>query len=122
MWVPALPSSWIAPTGLNSQAVLSVDRMLLYYNSRDPALRFYRKKLAESDTEALGFRGIDAGCLGPAATWVEQYNAAGLVGAHHSWVKYTSSNEILQRTIACALWHDQTDIRQTYTRQHESTR
>ena len=104
VWAPALPASWIAPMGLNGQATMSVERMLMYYNTRDPALRFYRKKLAESDTEALGFRGINPFALGAAAAWVDQRNAADLVGPHHRWTKYVSSHEVLQRTTACALW------------------
>lgn len=104
VWAPAMPVDWIYPGGINGRAFVTMDRMLLYYNSRDPALRIYRAKMNESDAHALGFRGVREKCLGGNACCVEQRNAVRAIGAHHEWKRYVGSTPIICRTTAYALW------------------
>ncbi len=106
IWAPANPASWISATGLYRRALTSVDHLLIFYNSRDPLLRFYRKKIAESDTEALGFYGADPCTFGETAAHVEQFNVANVVGAHHKWKRYVNSSAVMRPTMECVLRRD----------------
>ncbi len=104
VWAPAMPADWICVNGMNGLAFQTMDRMLLYYNPRDPALRVYRAKINESDADALGLRGVSVKCLDSNACCVEQRNVARLIGAHHEWQRYVDSASIICRTSAYALW------------------
>ena len=106
VWAPAMPADWIYPCGMNGRAFATLDRMLIYYNTRDPALRLYRKKIRESNAHALGFRGVCTTCLGRNAACVEQHNAVRLIGAHHDWSFYVESPQIICRTSTYALWRN----------------
>ena len=106
IWAPAMPADWIHPAGFNGRAVTSVDRFLVYFNSRDPLLRFYRRKLGESAADALGYRGICLESLGIYASTVEQFNAAEAVGPHHKWSRYNAADEVIAHTAHFALWSD----------------
>jgi hypothetical protein len=89
---------------MNGRAFAATDRMLVYYNTRDPALRLYRTKMKESNAHALGFRGVCPNCLGGNASRVEQHNVVRLIGAHHEWSRYVESPQIICRTSTYALW------------------
>jgi hypothetical protein len=106
VWAPAIPADWLHPEGLNGRALAAVDRMLLYYNSRDSLLRFYRKKLSESHTDALGYRGICRQSLGNYAAVLEQYNVTKFVGGHHKWTRYMASPQLVGQTVHFSLWCD----------------
>ncbi len=104
VWAPAMPADWIYPGGKNGRAFATTDRMLIYYNTRDPALRLYRHKMKESNAHALGFRGVCTNCLGRNASCVEQHNVVRSIGAHHDWTRYVESSRIICRTSTYALW------------------
>lgn len=101
MMAAAMGNDWLLPRGLHERAYLQTDKMLILYNTCDPALDSYH--LVEScRARALGYTGLPT-----QSHWqdrVEQRNVADLVGKSHDELRYWNSpalTEIMRRYL---LW------------------
>lgn len=91
----AIPRVWLLPGGAHGLAPLQVEQLLLFYNPRDPALKYFPLVASPGHPAALGFEGISSRQLGPAGSLVQQYNVAGSVGHSHSLSNYLDSAGIM---------------------------
>jgi hypothetical protein len=85
----AMHNYWLSPGYHHGQALTQIGRMLVLYNSSDPALRLYRHIERGSRPAALGYRGA-VFCSDPEglSDRVDQINVAGYIGQEHSFLSY----------------------------------
>jgi hypothetical protein len=89
MLAPACHNTWLLPGSFHELALSQVDRMLVFYNSRDPILRRYRLISPSTAPQALGCTGlVGRERLGPLEDRVEQWDVAAIVGATHREERY----------------------------------
>ncbi len=83
---PAVDTTWMMPHGHHGLASLNMNRMVLLYNHRDIALRFFKFVSRGPGGHALGYTGPR--CFGPrhdgTALPVRAFDCAQMVGNHHS--------------------------------------
>ncbi len=99
----AVPRTWLLPGGVNGLAPFQCQRMLLFYNPRDPALKHFPIVFHPGRPQALGFEGIAPRQLGPNGSLLQQMNVAGAIGRSHSLSKYTDSASIMATVRRSAL-------------------
>ena len=93
----AAHSNWLTPNAPYGLALSRADRMLIYYNTSDPALRYYRV-LGSGRAAALGYVGIAGlNCLGDNAQKIRQWNTAPAVGRTHDVNAYFCSEDVMRR-------------------------
>jgi hypothetical protein len=102
----AMPNGWISPSGNHGLALAAADRMLSFYNTRDPALKLYPLSERNHKTRALGYRGISSRCLGPYSGVLRQCRVDRTVGCSHDLDRYTSSASIMSTIRQYALWDE----------------
>lgn len=83
---PAVDTTWMMPHGAHGLASLNMNRLVLLYNHRDIALRFFKLVSQEPGGQALGYSGPR--CFAPrhdgTALPVRAFDCAQMVGNHHS--------------------------------------
>jgi hypothetical protein len=84
--------NWLAPGAANSQALSTVERMLMLNNGCDEALRLYPHLDRCTRNEALGYVG-----LGGDHSNVEQLNVCCMIGPEHDWTHYFCNENLLAR-------------------------
>jgi hypothetical protein len=105
---PALDNCWLCAGHCHGQSLVAVDRLLVLYNSCDPALMRFRITDPCSKPTALGFAGVSPQCLGEAASRVEQLDAASAVGKRHEEDPYWCIDCLVAPVCRIVLWHDET--------------
>jgi hypothetical protein len=101
----AMPNYWLSPGRRYDHALSQVDHLLLLYNSRDQALRFYWCLDPDSRPQALGCTGF----VGP-EYWNEsdrritQLDVSCFVGKKHSELAYFHSPHTNSAIRPFALW------------------
>jgi hypothetical protein len=91
----AMHNYWLSPGCYQGCALTQMERVLNLYNTRDPALRFYRHIERGSRPAALGYTGaVFCGDGDGLANRVDQFNVVRLVGKEHSFLNYLCSPEI----------------------------
>jgi hypothetical protein len=91
----ALHSHWLAPTGYHRHFSSVADRVLVFYNSRDPILQRYRLLVKRGRPMALGFAGA-WGLDDDLADRTEQYDVSCSVGKTHSESAFLSSSTVVE--------------------------
>jgi len=100
----AAHSNWLTPNAPYSRALSRVDRMLVYFNNTDEALKYYRF-LGQGRAPALGYVGVSGlNCLGENAQKIRQWNTAPAVGRTHDVNAYFCSEDIMRRVRNYAFW------------------
>ncbi len=83
---PAVDTTWVMPNGQHGLASLNMNRLVLLYNHRDIALRFFKLISREPGGQALGYTGPR--CIAPRYDGtklpVRAFDCAQMVGNHHS--------------------------------------
>lgn len=83
---PAVDTTWMMPHGYHGLASLNMNRLVLLYNHRDIALRFFNLISRERGGQALGYTGPR--CFAPrydgTALPIRAFDCAQMVGNHHS--------------------------------------
>jgi hypothetical protein len=87
---PALDNRWMATNGYHRLATQNLNRLLLLYNERDFALKFFRLISQDPSSEALGYTGPRCFALRHDGTplQIRSLNCANTVGNHHSEKTY----------------------------------
>jgi hypothetical protein len=80
---PAIHQDWLATHGCHREAFRSTARLLLLYNTCDPALRWYRFVYRCEKPEAVGKWGLPSDWLGPWSDRVDQWDVAPVIGKTH---------------------------------------
>ncbi len=87
---PALDNRWMAANGYHRLATQNLNRLLLLYNDRDFALKYFRLISQDPRSEALGHTGPR--CFAPrhdgTPLQIRSLNCANTVGNHHSEKTY----------------------------------
>jgi pimeloyl-ACP methyl ester carboxylesterase len=91
----ALDSHWLAPGGYHERFSSVADRLLVFYNSRDPILQRYRLLMKRARPAALGFRGA-WGLDEDLAARTEQYDVSCSVGKTHSESAFLLSRQVVE--------------------------
>lgn len=94
---PAIHHDWLATHGCHRDAFQSTDRMLLLFNTCDPALRWYRFAFRCEKPEAVGRWGLPANWIGPWEDRLEQWDVAPVVGKTHDEDAYLGASWITGR-------------------------
>jgi len=94
---PALHQDWLATAGTHGDALRVTQRMLIFYNPCDPALRWYRFVYRCEKPEALGRWGIADHWLGDGSERVEQWDVSPVIGRTHDEDAYLGSLWITER-------------------------
>lgn len=85
----AMHNYWLSEGCHHGEALTQFERILVLYNSSDPALRFYRHIEKRSRPAALGYTGaVFCGDSRGLADRVDQMNVACYIGREHSFVSY----------------------------------
>jgi hypothetical protein len=92
---PAVARHWILPRGVHGQALQQSERLIAFFNPRDPVLKHFDVVFKPGRPQALGYQGIAATQLGPAAAQFQQYNVSNDLGHTHSFDRYVSSRCIM---------------------------
>jgi hypothetical protein len=101
----ALHNHWLSPGAFHGRAPDQMDRLLLLYNSCDPALRRYHLVEKCGSPEALGYTGLwNLAAFESAAQRVQQWDACGTVGKSHGAHQYLCSPQLMEQVRRCALW------------------
>ncbi len=83
---PAVDTTWMMRRGRHGLASLNMNRLVLLYNHRDIALRFFKLVSRELGGQALGYTGPR--CFAPrydgTALPILAFDCAQMVGNHHS--------------------------------------
>jgi hypothetical protein len=86
---PAVRVDSLSPCGRHHRALLAADRVLLFTNPRDEALRFF-PMIDHSGVDAAGYVGIPRRWLRPETEFV-QLDASPIVGKEHSMQRFIDS-------------------------------
>lgn len=108
MLAAAMDHDALCPGHCYGAALEQVDRLLVLYNSCDPALQRYSLADRRSHDSALGYVGLPWNCLGSLADRAEQLDAAPYVGRMHDVNLYFGSDTVTQeiaRTLFDPLLH-----------------
>jgi len=97
MWSPALHSYWLSAGGYHGDALSSVDRLLILYNSCDRALRGYHMIFRGSRPKALGSTGLVHG-TSSFETHIEQRDVCCQIGRQHAFDSHIKSSYVVQQT------------------------
>lgn len=95
LFAAAIPSEWLRPGGSHGLAIQQAERVISFYNPRDPVLAHYDFVFKTGGTEALGYQGISSRSLGIFARHVTQYNVGGAVGRSHALLDYLDNVSIM---------------------------
>ncbi len=88
---PAVHVNWLASEGTHGEAWQVADRLLLFFNPCDPALRWYKFLYRGQRPTALGHFGISESWLGESATRIEQWDVSPTIGRSHDEDDYLYS-------------------------------
>ena len=89
----ALHNNWLQSGGCHERALSQMDRLLIQYNSCDPALKRYRFIEKHGRAAALGFTGMyvdDSLDL-----WIKQRDVCCIVGKSHAEFRYSRSPTLM---------------------------
>ena len=100
----AIDCDWLSPGNYHGVALDQLDRMLILYNTLDPALQRYHLVNRRSRASALGYVGANYESLGAFASKVEQLNVCGAVGRSHDEHNYFALND-LKYEVCRVLFH-----------------
>jgi hypothetical protein len=92
----AFNRDWLCPGYCHGSATEKVERLLILYNTCDPALQRYEILERCSDALALGYVGLPSDCLDQLGERVEQINVASQVGRSHDENRYWYSQTLRQ--------------------------
>ena len=99
-----LDEHWLYPGQRHGLALSQVEHMLIVYNTRDSALRWYPRLYGRRGPEALGYVGITCEPrLSNYQPLVSEWNVTNQVGREHSWRFYEGSPTMMP-TIAVHLF------------------
>jgi pimeloyl-ACP methyl ester carboxylesterase len=102
---PAIDRWWLHPGQPHGLAVTQFDRLLMFYNLADPALRRFSIVETAYHPSAMGYNGIpNVGALGPAASRIRQYEVSRAVGRSHDEYRYLNSPTLVALVAENALW------------------
>ena len=95
---PAMHHNWLLPNSYHGRAGDMMERLLLFKNSCDRALKLYPLMFAHHSPTAMGRKGVvfkaeDRGLV----KRVQQFDVADSVGSSHSYSDYVKSPEIMSR-------------------------
>ena len=94
----AVHNDWLSPGCPFDKALLPVEKMLVFVNPGDRALRRYWRVERNRGVQVMGETGVaGTGCLGPQAAKIRQLNVSGYVGERHRWANYVGSGVISQQ-------------------------
>jgi hypothetical protein len=101
----AMHNYWLSPGCYHGCALTQMERVLNLYNTRDPALRFYRFIERGSRPAALGYTGaIICGGGDGLADRVDEANVVCLVGKEHNFLRYLCCPAITNLAAAYVLF------------------
>ena len=95
LMAPALHNYWLRPGACHEFALEQMDRLLIQYNSCDPALKRYRFIEKHGRPAALGFTGLYV--EDEQGVWIEQRDACCIVGKSHAEINYTNSPTLMNQ-------------------------
>jgi hypothetical protein len=95
LFAAAIPNGWLRPGGTHGLAIHQMERLVSFYNPRDPVLAHYDIVFNTRGSEAIGYAGISHRSLGNLATAVTQFNVSNSVGRSHSLLDYVDSASIM---------------------------
>lgn len=87
----AMPNGWMSPAGKHGLAWLATDKVVSFYNPKDPVLKLYQLTEQNGNPTALGRGGISLNCLGPYGDQMQQYRVDRVVGCSHDLDRYLGS-------------------------------
>ncbi|QDU97475.1 hypothetical protein [Lignipirellula cremea] len=95
---------WLAPHAPYGKALQNTDQLLVFYNTSDSALKFY-KFIDHSHPEAMGRVGVGSwNCQGDQSVKVQQWNVANSIGTSHAFNDYRCCYDIMRRVRQSAFW------------------
>lgn len=97
---PALHNYWLEPGAYHGQALALVERMLIYYNSCDKVLKYYRFLDRCARAEALGSTGLYFNASVP----IDQQDVCCTIGSQHSSRPYFCSTVLMRRASRYVRW------------------
>lgn len=104
LMAPATHNFWLLPGEYHGAAIERIDGLLIQYNSRDKAFKWYPRMDRRSRPEALGYTGMNVSRLGEAADRIEQVNVAWATGNSHDLDRFLDSCELMLDVQRYVLW------------------
>lgn len=95
---PAVDSCWLCPGGCEDRAADASERLLVFYNPCDPALKRFRVTDKCSKPDALGYTGLPCNLVLASGASAEEFNTSGYVGREHNSYTYLRSSTLMRMT------------------------